>query len=632
MRGPETLPLGFLQSHTGGSTQGWSSGHATTSFNRMGVFRPLTRQKNLTDVVNQHSELGKVLSTFDLVALGVGCTLGVGVYVLPGVVAKEIAGPGVVLSFLFAAITSVLAGLCFAEFGARVPKAGSAYIYSYVTVGEFIAFNIGWILIMEYVIGTASVARGLSVYIDKMTGNHMEAYYRDIFEIQGSTFISEYFDIFAFGISIVVTLGLAFGLKESVIVNNLLTFVNVTVVIFVILVGSVKADPYNWQIPETQVPPGYGEGGFLPYGILGAIKGAATCFYGYVGFDVISTSGEEVKNPQKSIPIGIITSLFIIFLAYFGLSAVITLMWPYYLQDPNAPIPFVFSEVGWPWAAWIVAVGGIFGLLASLFSGMFPLPRVLYAMANDGLLFKFLGKVHPKYKTPFVGTLLAGFITAVMAATFQLKQLVDFMSIGTLLAYTIVAGCVLLLRYRHESGTVPVTHESVEHTHLVSNKVKVTCSSMLRQYFNRRYVDKPTPLTSAIVVLNTIMFSVVCVLLGLVTVQWEAHLVAGDAVPLFICGVLVALMVAILWSIALQPSQTQGLKFKVPLVPFLPGLSIFINIYLMMSMDMDTWIRFIVWLGIGFLIYFSYGIFHSAERSINQPVEYKVIRTDDETE
>lgn len=229
-------------------------------------------------------------------------------------------------------------------------------------------------------------------------------------------------------------------------VNNVFTLTNLSVVLYVIVTGSFKTDTANWSIPAENVPEGFGEGGFAPYGIGGILKGAAICFYGFIGFDCIATAGEEARNPKKSIPFSIIVSLLIIFLAYLGISTVLTMMLPYYAQDEKAPLPFVFKEIGWPVAERIVSIGAIFGLFASLMGAMFPLPRVIYAMAKDGLLFSFMCKVHHRFKTPLHATLFAGFFTGVFAAIFNLDQLVEMMSIGTLFAYSMVAACVLLLR------------------------------------------------------------------------------------------------------------------------------------------------------------------------------------------
>ncbi|XP_073971198.1 high affinity cationic amino acid transporter 1-like isoform X2 [Rhodnius prolixus] len=486
---------------------------------------------------------------------------------------------------------------------------------------------------MEYVIGAASVARGLSLYLDSMFGNQMEAFYRTLYEFRDMDFISEYFDILAFGISSLVTIGLAVGVKESLLINNLLTFINVSIVLFVIVVGAFKVDLRNWSLPKIEVPPWAGEGGFLPYGVMGAIKGAATCFYGYVGFDVIATSGEEVKDPQKSIPLAIISALTIIFLAYFGLSAVLTLMWPYYLQDVDAPIPHVFLMVGWDWAAWIVAVGGIFGLLASLFSGLFPLPRIIYSMANDGLMFRWLGSVSPRFGTPFIGTLVAGLITSFMAATFKLKQLVDLMSIGTLLAYAIVAACVLLLRYKETNEQTKVTfHLYGEHTNIISQNVKVTWCSIMGQMFNHKGISEPTELTSTIATTFTILFSFFSIALAYILVIHETSLLEGNICPLILSIILATLMVLCVICISRQPSDTSTLSFKVPLVPGIPCFSIFLNIYLMMMMDVSTWLRFLVWMIVGYVIYFGYGIFHSVERRDPRRVDYEILKGDEEVD
>lgn len=404
----------------------------------------LIRKRPLEDATE--TKLAKVLSTLDLTALGIGSTLGVGVYVLAGEVSKSTAGPAVILSFLIAAIASVFAGLCYAEFGARVPKAGSAYVYSYVSIGEFIAFVIGWNLVLEYAIGSASVVKGLSTYLDSLLDKVMSQWFREHIPMDVS-FLGEYPDFFALGVILLFSIGLALGARESSKINNVFTLLNLSVVLYVIVTGLFKVDASNWSIPAEDVPEGFGEGGFAPYGISGIIKGAAICFYGFIGFDCIATAGEEAKNPKRSIPISIIISLFVIFMAYFSISTVLTMMLPYFEQDENAPLPFVFKSYGWTVAEYIVSIGAIFGLFASLMGAMFPLPRVIYAMASDGLIFSIMGQIHPRFKTPFWGTLIAGTLTGLLAAIFNLSQLVSMMSIGTLLAYSMVAACVLLLRF-----------------------------------------------------------------------------------------------------------------------------------------------------------------------------------------
>ncbi|XP_077532799.1 cationic amino acid transporter 2-like [Haemaphysalis longicornis] len=291
------------------------------------------------------SQLNRCLSTFDLTLLGVGGTLGLGVYVLAGQVASTKAGPAVVLSFLIAAIASVFSALCYAELGARVPRAGSAYIYSYVTVGEFMAFVMGWNLILEYVIGNASVARGYSGYLDSLLNHTIERHMLEWMPV-GVTGLSSYPDFFALGITVFLAGMVALGVKESARFNTVFTCVNLLVVLFVVIAGSFKANIANWRLKPQDIPDEhYGKGGFFPYGIGGVLNGAATCFYAFVGFDYIATMSEEVKNPRRAIPIGIMLSLGIVFLAYFGVSIIQTLLWPYYDQSVSAPLPFVFQRV-----------------------------------------------------------------------------------------------------------------------------------------------------------------------------------------------------------------------------------------------------------------------------------------------
>lgn len=302
------------------------------------------------------------------------------------------------------------------------------------------------------------MVKGLSTYADNLLGRRMETWLLANAPINVSG-LSEFPDVFAFSVTILFTVALAFGAKESSRLNNVFTFTNLAVVLYVIVAGAFKADPDNWKIPAEEVPEGYGSGGFLPYGVSGVVRGAAICFYGFIGFDCIATAGEEAKNPRRSMPISIIGSLAVVFLAYFGISTVLTMMLPYYEQDPNAPLPYVFERYDMQAAKYIVSIGAIFGLCASLMGAMFPLPRIIYAMASDGLIFGWLGRIHPRFLTPMYGTLFAGTLTAVISAILNLTQLVSMMSIGTLIAYTIVASCVLLLRYEvedeHETLRVP---------------------------------------------------------------------------------------------------------------------------------------------------------------------------------
>ncbi|XP_063228233.1 cationic amino acid transporter 2-like [Bacillus rossius redtenbacheri] len=579
-----------------------------------GLAAALCRKKAVSGDGMEASQLSRCLTLLDLTMLGVGSTLGLGVYVLAGAVARSEAGPAVTLSFLVAAVASAFAGLCYAEFAARVPKAGSAYVYSYVCVGEFVAFVIGWNLILEYVIGTASVARGLSNYVDSLTDKVMHDRLIEVMPIR-IKFLSEYPDFLAFGIVMLLTGLLAIGVKESTILNNLFTIFNILVIITVIVAGSIKADLKNWRVEPADVPAevrNVGAGGFMPFGVAGVMAGAAKCFYGFVGFDCVATTGEEAKNPQRSIPIAIVVSLVIIFAAYFGISTVLTLMWPYYDQDPDAPLPYVFMKVGWPVIKWIVTVGAVFALCTSLLGAMFPLPRVLYAMATDGILFRFLADVSPRTQTPILATFVSGTLAGIMATIFDLQQLIDMMSIGTLLAYTIVSICVLVLRYEDRPSASYEFSKKATLTFGSKGRLAVVARA-LKHLFNLNNLKQPTPTTERIAKWGIAANSVLCVLFCASLVHASSQLAEGEGWAVVLTLVLGVSLVVALVVVGRQPVSGAKLSFKVPLVPLVPGLSILINVYLMMMLDSNTWIRFAIWLVIGFLIYFFYGVGHSEE-------------------
>nr|XP_048308212.1 cationic amino acid transporter 3-like [Myodes glareolus] len=600
----------------------------------------LVRRRPLVANELSDSPLSRCLTTLDLLFLGVGSTLGAGVYVLAGEVAREKAGPSIIICFLVAALSSVLSGLCYAEFGARVPCSGSAYLYSYVTVGQLLAFVTGWNLILSYIIGAASVARAWSAVFDGLVGNRISQALQTSFPLQVPSFLAKYPDFFALGLVLVLTGILALGARESVLVTRVFTGVNLLVLCFVSLSGIMKGSLHNWQLTEddyklamsgtnsTDSLGPLGSGGFMPFGLSGILQGAATCFFAFIGFDCIATTGGEVRSPQRSIPLGIVATLFVCFLMYFGVSAAITLMMPYYQIHTDSPLPQAFIHVGWGPARYAVAVGTLCALSSSLMGAIFPVPRVVYSMAEDGLLFRRLARVHPRTHTPVLATVLCGIITALMAFLVEISDLVDLTTIGTLLSYSLVSFSVLVLRYQPDQNLSSRKKEKSENgavemeptVELSSSSEPISAVGTPR---TARSLCNPTDTTPTlrsgqIVYGCAFLLVLLLMFLCLVLAQWPGQLFSGDLVLIAAAGSLLLLIAGVVTVIWRQPQSTTPLHFKVPALPLLPVLSIFVNVYLMMQMTAGTWTHFGIWMVIGFAIYFGYGIRHSLEEKDDQ--------------
>lgn len=537
----------------------------------MGCLGALIRKKFIDPKTIGNTELSRCLSVLDLTALGVGSTLGAGVYVVAAEIARDVAGPAAIISFLIAGIASVLSGLCYAEFGARVPKTGSAYVYSYVTIGEIVAFVIGWNLVLEYMIGAAAISRAWSAYFDSVFHDQVRSFIITKIGTINVNGLGSYPDFMALTICLLITLIQLTGVKKSTRFIFLITLVNIGVITVIIGVGATLAEPKNWNH-------------FMPYGTTGVLAGSATAFFAFVGFDVIATTGEEAKNPSRSIPIAIVMSLLICFIAYFGVTAAITLVVPYNELRYGAALPKAFAQRGAHFAQYVIAAGALCGMTAAINGGLFPLPRLLYAMASDGLIFKFFAYVSKKTEVPLVGTLFSGALAGILAMLFELQELVEMMSIGTLQAYTIVSTCVLVLRY--QPGGIGITlddepqDKELEGSAPEPPKGPTEKSGKIARY------------SIAFLFLNFFGLSAFLIygMVPLFEVKPWAIVVAVFLIITFVASIIL---------IAIQPRSRTRLPFKVPLVPFLPLSSMFINIYLMMELSSVTWIRFCIWMTIG---------------------------------
>uniref|UniRef100_T1IVD2 Cationic amino acid transporter C-terminal domain-containing protein n=1 Tax=Strigamia maritima TaxID=126957 RepID=T1IVD2_STRMM len=572
--------------------------------------KKLNRTKKL-DIDIIQTPLRRCLNTLDITLLGIGHMVGAGIYVLTGDVAHNIAGPGVVLSFIIAGIASVLAALCYAEFGARVPKAGSAYAYTYVTIGELWAFIIGWNILLEHMVGAASVARAWSGYLDSLFGGVIRNSTLENIGAIHIEFFGTYPDFIAMTLCLLTGLLLALGVKGSSYVNSIFTVVNLCVIAFVVCFGFYWAKTENW----TDVP-----GGFLPYGFGGVISGAAACFYAFVGFDSIATAGEEVKNPSKSIPLATMIAMSVVTLSYVLVSSALTLMVPYTHINPSAALPDAFSENGASWAKFVVTIGALAGMTTSLFGGLFALPRCVYAMATDGLLFK----IHPKTQVPLVNLIVCTVFTAILALIFDIEKLVEFMSIGTLMAYTIVAVSVIILRYQPSSNfqmTTPDAPEKEDDSqvsiiffnycilpkHIFQDNTGRFKPSFA--FLESMFDCEPGFVVSSSTLMLTVFLAALCSIVQLAkheldhSIWWAVLLVVVFLGCALVCYIL----------ICLHEQNSDEMSFKVPFVPFIPTLSVFCNLALMTHLHHMTWLRFGVWITIGLLVYFLYGIRHSKE-------------------
>lgn len=438
------------------------------STNNRGLVDRLLLRKTVEQIQRETetSQLKRTLGPWNLVFLGIGCIIGAGIFVRTGSAAALHAGPAVLLSFLVAGIVCALAGLCYAELSSTLPVSGSAYTYSYATIGEFAAWIMGALLLLEYGLAASVVAVGWSGYVVSLLGDYGLVIPPELTGPTGypvmkdgvavlaadGTPVTALFNLPAFLICIVLAALLVIGVSESAKVNNIIVAVKLTVIIaFILIVGWFVIQNFgtlksNW---DPFIPPPTGEKG--EFGWSGILRAASIVFFAYIGFEAVSTAGQESKNPKKDMPFGIIGSLLICTILYILVSIVMTLVVDYKMLDVPDPVAVAVDALGpqWGWFAKTIKVGAIVGLTSVVLVLMYGQTRIFYTMARDGLLPKVFATIHPRFRTPWINTILTGLLTAVSAAFFDINTLGDMTSVGTLAAFGIVCLAVVWLRRTH---------------------------------------------------------------------------------------------------------------------------------------------------------------------------------------
>lgn len=506
--------------------------------------RNLFVTKSLNDLLQEAKDnkagLRKTLTGLNLTTLGIGAIIGAGIFVLTGQAAAMYAGPAIVISFIISGIACAFAGLCYAEFASMIPISGSAYTYSYATLGEFLAWIIGWDLILEYLFAASTVSVGWSGYVvsflkdfgvyiptaltaatgtvmvdvpvhgwQQLTSQLIQSLSAQGINVDSLPHVTAIVNLPAMFIIAILSLLLIVGIRESANFNNIMVIVKVSVIILFIAIGSAFVIAGNW---DPFIPKNTGEWGH--FGISGILRGAGVIFFAYIGFDAVSTAAQEAKNPQRDMPIGILGSLGVSTVLYILVAIVLTGIVSYTALNVADPVAVGVNAMGEKlfWLRPIVKIAAIAGLSSVILVMLLGQPRIFYTMSKDGLLPPVFSRVHPKYKTPYISTILTGIVAVILAGVLPISLLGELVSIGTLLAFTIVCISIIILRR------------------------------------TRPDIERP---------------------------------------------------------------------FRTPFVPWVPALGAVICLVQMAALPLDTWLRLIIWMAIGMVIYFSYGIHHSRQREKN---------------
>ncbi len=557
------------------------------------------------DLLSERGEkMKRNLTVFDLTALGVAAIVGAGIFSTIGNAAAD-GGPAVSLLFVFTAFACGLSAMCYAEFASSIPISGSAYTYAYASFGELVAWIIGWDLIMEYAIGNIAVAISWSGYFTGLLdglGIHLPAYlttdylsalrgYDQVVELmKGGSLLNNLTvslqesyhawisapqigqfrliaDIPALGIVLLITWICYVGIRESKVANNIMVLLKIGILLLVIGVGAFYVDPENWHP-------------FAPNGLTGVLKGVSGVFFAYIGFDAISTTAEECKNPRRDIPVSMFWSLLITTVLYVGVSLVLTGMVSYEKLGVSDPLAFVFEYLKLNQLSGIIALSAVIAMASVLLVFQLGQPRIWMSMSRDGLLPKVFGKIHPKYKTPAFSTIITGFVVAIPALFMNLTEVTDLTSIGTLFAFVLVSGGILVLN--------------------PYGKLNENDRGFKVPYFNSRYYLLPVWL----MVLSVFMFSGINVFSSeFLSINNLVNFLKSDRAVPYSFFIVISILVTF-----------NAIRLKWSLIPV---LGLITNLYLMSELGITNWLRFGIWLVFGLVLYFSYGIRKSR---LNHPI------------
>ncbi|MFM8341426.1 MAG: amino acid permease [Methylomonas sp.] len=462
----------------------------------MSFSQQLLKRKSVAALTKAENGLKRTLTAKDLTILGVGAIIGAGIFVLTGIAAAKYAGPAIVLSFVLAGIACALAALCYSELAAMIPVSGSAYSYAYATMGELMAWIIGWDLILEYALASSTVAIGWAGYLNSFLNSidvHLPSYLTTAYLADPA---QGFINLPAVIIVLLLTALLVVGIRQSAIFNFVMVLIKLAVIVVFIIAGAGHIQAENWS-------------DFTPFGFSGVLTGAGVIFFAYIGFDAVSTAAQEAINPKRDVPIGIIGSLIVCTVLYILVAGVLTGVISYTELNVAAPIAVAVDHIGMSWLSPIIKLAAIAGLTSVMLVLLMGQSRIFYAMANDRLLPPLFAKIHPQFQTPHLSTIVVGIAVALLAGFIPIEKLGELVSIGTLFAFVLVCGGVLVLRTSHP--------------------------------------------------------------------ELPRH-------------------------------------FKCPAVPIVPIAGILVCLGLMAGLPLDTWGRLVVWLLIGFAIYFGYGMKHSQLR------------------